>query len=183
MLVSLLCACGGAASLGVNSTGAAAVVVSGHHEHIAAQIEKKQQRSRPTMFELFPGGWVRIERPEPRHVTPTTIVGGVLLPVLALLWLASLVGSTFASAQTKARIASNLWTRFGGSRTERVLRLARSPSQSPSFLQSCTRVLVSLYFLHEGVQAIQVKYAQYEQVNAHDSGPATSRHPWLSEPD
>ena len=103
-------------------------------------------------------------RPPPRRHTPKTFVGGVLLPLLA-----ACVITYFIAKRFFPDAAADLLRRaFGSKPAVHAFALAEATREAAVrrgvTLQGVTRVFVSLYFVHEGSAAFQVKFEQF-----HDS--------------
>jgi hypothetical protein len=103
-------------------------------------------------------------RPPPRRHTPKTFVGGVLLPLLA-----ACVITYFIAKRFFPDAAADLLRRACGSKPAvHAFALAEATREAAVrrgvTLQGVTRVFVSLYFVHEGSAAFQVKFEQF-----HDS--------------
>ena len=91
-------------------------------------------------------------RPAPRREIPFTVVGSVLLPALAAAVIAALVLRWWSPAQ-----AEHLLERLRGTRLYGAARARLGDAATRTRL---TRISVSLYFVHEGCQAWQLKWAE-----------------------
>ena len=99
-------------------------------------------------------------RPPPRRHTPKTFVGGVLLPLLAACVITYFIAKRFfpdAAAELLRRA-------FGSKPAVHAFAFAEAAREAAVrrgvTLQGVTRVFVSLYFVHEGSAAFQVKFEQ-----------------------
>ena len=100
-------------------------------------------------------------RPPPRRHTPVTLVGSVLLPLLAALVVGFELARRFQPAKTQAFLGrAAAWPLVV--RAAAALELARVAAvRRGATLHLVTRVCVSLYFVHEGSAAFQTKYEQF----------------------
>ena len=123
----------------------------------------------------------RRKTPPPRRKTPKTVVGGVLLPFVGLFLVAFFLARRFipdATADLLGRAFASKPAVHGFALAEAVREAAVRHGVT---LQGVTRVFVSLYFVHEGSAAFQVKFEQF-----HDSlipiqtpfGPMRMVPPW-----
>ena len=99
-------------------------------------------------------------RPPPRRHTPKTFVGGVLLPLLAACVITYFIAKRFFSDAA----AELLRRAFGSKPAVHAFAFAEAAREAAVrrgvTLQGVTRVFVSLYFVHEGSAAFQVKFEQ-----------------------
>ena len=106
----------------------------------------------------------RRKTPPPRRHTPKTVVGGILLPLFVL----CVVTFYLAKKLIPDATASLLGRVFGSKPAVHAFAFAEVGREAAVrhgvTLQGVTRVFVSLYFVHEGSAAFQVKFEQF-----HDS--------------